>query len=120
MIHDIVPAAVLDQVFAVLECRGEILPEIRLLLHSLKDKRHLRGSTVDHSLLVHVELRRVMSGTGTILFILNANKDAIEITIPQGKYSVVCCDGVICEDGLSTIEGNKAVVDPQSALIIHN
>ena len=55
-----------------------------------------------------------------IIVILNANKDAIEITIPQGKYSVVCCDGVICEDGLSTIEGNKAVVDPQSALIIHN
>lgn len=55
-----------------------------------------------------------------IIVILNANKESTEVTIPQGSYTVVCCDGVIREEGLSTIDSNKAVVDPQSALIIHN
>ena len=54
-----------------------------------------------------------------IIVILNANKEAVEIAIPQGRYTVVCCDGVIREEGLGTFEGNKTLVDPQSALIIH-
>ena len=55
-----------------------------------------------------------------IIVILNANKAAVEVTIPQGRYTVVCCDGVIREEGLGTFEGNKVLVDPQSAVIIHD
>ena len=40
--------------------------------------------------------------------------------IPEGKYTVVCCDGKIDESGLGEVHGDKVVVDPQSALIIHN
>ncbi len=55
-----------------------------------------------------------------IIVILNANKTDTEVTIPEGNYTIVCCDGVINENGLGTLKGNKAVVDAQSALILHD
>ena len=55
-----------------------------------------------------------------IIVILNAGKTDQEVTIPEGTYTVVCCDGQINEQGLGTLQGPKAVVDAQSALIIHN
>ena len=55
-----------------------------------------------------------------IIVILNAGKTDQEVTIPEGTYTVVCCDGQINEQGLGTLQGSKAVVDAQSALIIHN
>ena len=55
-----------------------------------------------------------------IIVILNAGKTDHEVTIPEGTYTVVCCDGQINEQGLGTLQGPKAVVDAQSALIIHN
>ena len=55
-----------------------------------------------------------------IIVILNANKTSVEVSIPEGNYTVVCCDGQINEQGLGTLKGNKAIADPQSAIIIHN
>ena len=55
-----------------------------------------------------------------IIVILNANREAKTVAIPDGRYTVVCCDGKIDESGLGEVHGNKVVVDPQSALIIHN
>ena len=40
--------------------------------------------------------------------------------IPEGRYAVVCCDGQIDENGLGEVNGNKVLVSPQSALIMHN
>ena len=54
-----------------------------------------------------------------IIVILNANKTAVEVTIPDGTYTEVCCDGVINEQGLGTVSGTKVSVSPQSALILH-
>ncbi|MDD6552605.1 MAG: type I pullulanase [Prevotellaceae bacterium] len=53
-----------------------------------------------------------------IIVILNGNKDAKEVTVPEGQYTVVACDGQIDENGLDTINSGKVVVDGQSALII--
>ena len=55
-----------------------------------------------------------------IIVILNANREPQTVSVPDGKYTVVCCDGQINEGGLGEIQGDKVVVDPQSALIIHN
>ncbi len=55
-----------------------------------------------------------------IFVVLNANKEPIEFSIPDGSYTVVCCDGNINENGLGTIKGTKTVVDSQSALIFHD
>ena len=55
-----------------------------------------------------------------IIVVLNANKEPMEITIPDGHYTIVCCDGTINENGLGTLKGSKAIVDAQSALILHD
>lgn len=55
-----------------------------------------------------------------IIVLLNANRDAKEVSMPDGQWTVVCCDGVINEAGLETINGGKVVVDAQSALILHD
>ena len=55
-----------------------------------------------------------------IIVILNAGKTDSEVTIPEGNYTIVCCDGVINERGLGTLNGSKAIVDAQSALILHD
>ena len=54
-----------------------------------------------------------------IIVILNANKTATEVTIPDGTYTIVCANGQINEQGLGTIQGGKATVSPQSALILY-
>ena len=55
-----------------------------------------------------------------IIVILNVSKADTEVTIPEGTYTIVCCDGVINENGLGTLKGTKAIVDAQSALILHD
>ncbi len=53
-----------------------------------------------------------------IIVILNGNREAKTVQIPDGAYQVVCCDGVIDERGLGVMEGGCVEVDPQSALIL--
>ena len=55
-----------------------------------------------------------------IIVILNANKESREVDIPSGQWTVVCCDGVIDEQGLDALPGGKVMVDAQSALILHD
>lgn len=57
-----------------------------------------------------------------IIVVLNASKKAETVSIPKGKYTVVCANGVINlgTKGLETFEHNQVTVDPQSALIIHD
>ena len=55
-----------------------------------------------------------------IIVVLNANRHAVDINIPEGNYTIVCQDGKIDENGLATLQGTTASVAPQSALIIHN
>jgi len=55
-----------------------------------------------------------------IIVILNASREAQDLAIPKGNYTVVCRDGLIDERGLGTIVGSKLTVSPQSALILHN
>ena len=55
-----------------------------------------------------------------IIVILNANKTATEVHIPDGRYTIVCQNGVINEQGMGETTGCLVSVKPQSALIIHN
>jgi pullulanase len=55
-----------------------------------------------------------------IIVILNAGKTTTAVAIPEGCYTVVCRDGSISEQGLGTLQGQTAVVGPQSALILHD
>ncbi len=55
-----------------------------------------------------------------IIVVLNASKETRQVSIPNGKYTVVCRNGAIDEKGMGTINGASVQVEPQSALIIHN
>ena len=55
-----------------------------------------------------------------IYVVLNANREAQTVSVPAGKYEVVCCDGTIDEAGITTTDGGEILVEPQSALIFHD
>ena len=55
-----------------------------------------------------------------IIVILNAAKQQRKVTIPQGNYTIVCHEGKIDENGLSTFSGSETTVSAQSALILHD
>ena len=54
-----------------------------------------------------------------IIVIYNFNKQARKMQIPEGNYTVACCNGVINEEGLGFISGKEVEVAPQSALILY-
>ena len=53
-----------------------------------------------------------------IIIILNASTKTKSIAIPQGKYTIVCQDGHIEEQGLGAITGKSIKASPQSATIL--
>lgn len=54
----------------------------------------------------------------TIVVIYNFNKEAKEMAIPEGNYTIACCNGAIDEAGLGEVSGKEILVDGQSALIL--
>lgn len=55
-----------------------------------------------------------------IIVVLNANKETKTIAIPEGEYTVACCNGVINEEGIGMpFEGKEVLADEQSALILY-
>ena len=54
----------------------------------------------------------------TIIVIYNFNKEAKEMSIPEGTYTIACCNGAIDEAGLGEVSGKEVLVDGQSALIL--
>lgn len=55
-----------------------------------------------------------------IIVILNANREAKSVAIPEGEYHVACCNGVINEEGIGMpVSGKEVLVDAQSALILY-
>lgn len=55
-----------------------------------------------------------------IYVILNGSPELRTVTIPRGKYTIVCANGEINESGLGEMEGGDVMVDSQSALILHD
>ena len=55
-----------------------------------------------------------------IIVVLNANKEVKTIAIPEGEYTVACCNGVINEQGIGlSFNATEAKVNAQSALILY-
>ena len=83
---------------------------------------HLEFLTVENDFVVAYRLKDHAGSDEwqDIIVILNADKSPVIVDIPEGRYSVVCCDGKIDEQGLGEVTGSKVQVSPQSALIIHN
>lgn len=54
----------------------------------------------------------------TIVVIYNFNKEAKEMAIPEGNYTIACSNGTIDEAGLGEVSGKEVLVNGQSALIL--
>lgn len=55
-----------------------------------------------------------------IIVILNTNREAKSVAIPEGEYHVACCNGIINEEGIGMpVSGKEVLVDAQSALILY-
>ena len=80
--------------------------------------KHLEFLPVDGSNVVVYRLKENANGDawGDIILVLNARKEPAKLTVPEGKYTVVCKDGFINEQGLGTLYGHEVVVPAKSAL----
>ena len=74
----------------------------------------------DHTVAFRLKDHAAEDSWGDIIVVLNANPEVVGIDIPNGRYTVVCCDNQIDENGLGEVSGSRVMVSPQSALIIHN
>ena len=54
----------------------------------------------------------------SIIVVLNSNKSAQTINIPEDRYTIVCKGGRIDERGLGQMEGKQLTVGGQEAMII--
>ena len=84
-------------------------------------RKHLEFLPVEGSNVVAYRLKDNANGDSwqDIVVILNARKELAKITVPEGKYTVVCKDGFINEQGLGTVYGTEAIVPAQSAMILY-
>ena len=84
-------------------------------------RKHLEFLPVEGSNLVAYRLKENANGDAweDIIVALNSRKEPAKLVVPEGKYTVVCKDGFINENGLGTLYGSEVLVPAQSALIIY-
>lgn len=84
-------------------------------------RRQLEFLPVEGTNLIAFRLKDNANGDAweEIVVILNARKTQAQLNLGEGKYTVVCRDGFINEQGLGVVNGKEVKVSAQSALIIH-
>ncbi len=84
-------------------------------------REHLEFLPVEKSNIVAYRLKGNAGGDEwkNIIVILNANKKAQTVDIPEGDYTIVCNNGIINEKGIGSVKGRKVIVPAQCAMIIH-
>ena len=84
-------------------------------------RKHLEFLPVEGGNVVAYRLKEHAGGDawGDIYVVLNARKETAKVSVPEGKYTVVCKDGFISEKGLGTMYEPEIVVPAQSALIFY-
>lgn len=86
-----------------------------------KIRKSLEFLPVEGESLVAFRLKNHANGDlwGDIIVAFNARKEPAKLAVPEGKYTVVCKEGVINEQGLGSVYGPEILVPAQSALIIY-
>lgn len=54
-----------------------------------------------------------------IIVAFNSRKEPAKLSIPAGRYTIVCKDGKIKQSGMGQVSGNEIIVPARSAMIIH-
>ena len=55
-----------------------------------------------------------------IIVILNANREQSAVDLPKAMYTIVCQNGEINEASTNKLFGRRAIVAPQTAMILHD
>ena len=55
-----------------------------------------------------------------IVVILNANRKQVAVSLPKATYTIVCQNGAINEASTDKLSGHRALIAPQSAMILHD
>ena len=55
-----------------------------------------------------------------IIVILNANREQASVSLPKAMYTIVCQNGEINEASTNKLFGRRALVAPQTAMILHD
>ena len=84
-------------------------------------REHLEFLPVEGSNVIAFRLKENAGGDAwkEIVVVLNARTELAKVTVPEGKYTVVCRDGIINEQGLGTLYGPELQVPARSALIVY-
>lgn len=84
-------------------------------------RKNLEFLPVSARNIVAFRLKNYANGDswGDIIVVLNARKESIKQSVPDGKYVAVCRNGQINLQGLGMMYGPEVAVPAQSALIIY-
>ncbi|MFZ4581092.1 MAG: type I pullulanase [Paludibacter sp.] len=82
---------------------------------------HLKFITLDTPNVIAYTLTDHVNGDSwkDIIVILNGNRKAVEVTLPDGAWNLICHDGQINLNGIKTISATTFTVAPSSASILY-
>ena len=86
-----------------------------------KVRQYMEFLPVEGSNLVAFILKDNANGDSwkNIIVAFNSRKEPAKLSIPAGRYTIVCKDGKIKQSGLGQVSGNEIIVPARSAMIIH-
>ena len=84
-------------------------------------RRHMEFLPVEGSNLIAFILKGHANGDDwkNIVVAFNSRKEPARISVPKGKYTIVCKDGKVNLKGMGQVSGTEVIVPAQSALIMH-
>ena len=86
-----------------------------------KVRQYMEFLPVEGSYLVAFILKDNANGDSwkNIIVAFNSRKEPAKLSIPAGRYTIVCKDGKIKQSGMGQVSGNEIIVPARSAMIIH-
>lgn len=86
-----------------------------------KVRQYMEFLPVEDSNLVAFILKDNANGDSwkNIIVAFNSRKEPAKLSIPAGRYTIVCKDGKIKQSGMGQVSGNEIIVPARSAMIIH-
>lgn len=86
-----------------------------------KVRQYMEFLPVESSNLVAFILKDNANGDSwkNIIVAFNSRKEPAKLSIPAGRYTIVCKDGKIKQSGMGQVSGNEIIVPARSAMIIH-
>ena len=84
-------------------------------------RKHMEFLSVEGSNLIAFVLKDHANGDpwNNIVVAFNSRKEPAKLSVPKGKYTIVCKDGKINPKGMGKVNGAEVIVPAQSALIMH-